>query len=455
MTVRAAIVAALALTVMACESKPTTGSNATAAPPAPSAAPITRATLQPVSLPDLSKLEGPAQQQLKDGYAALTAKTGAPGISDAELGMAYGEMGKLLMAAEYRDAAVPAFLNAEALTPNEIRWPYYLAHLYKLKGDARRSTEAFERALKVKPDDSPTLIWLGSAYLDQGRAPEAEPLFAKALSLDARSIPAMFGLGRAALARQDYMRAVEMLDRALAQDPKNIVIHYPLAMAYRGLGDTAKAQAHLLARGPGDIRPVDPLMRELDMILESAVAYEVRGAAALDESNWTAAAEYFRKGIALAPNEPSLRHKLGTALAMSGDPHAVEIFEEVTRRWPKFSKAQYSFGLILASNGRTQEAIDHFATAVKNDPSYSEARLQLAETLRAAGRFQDSLPQYEQTITLNPRLAQARLGYGIALASLKRYDEARKQFREGATVFPDRPEFADAMSRLPQVGPVR
>ena len=123
------------------------------------------------------------------------------------------------------------------------------------------------------------------------------------------------------------------------------MIHFPLAMAYRGQGDVAKAEAHLRVRGPGDIRPPDPLMQELDAILESAVAYEVRGAAALDESNWVAAAEYFRKGIALAPNEPSLRHKLGTALAMSGDPRAVEQFEEVTRRWPKFAKAQYSLGL--------------------------------------------------------------------------------------------------------------
>ena len=117
-------------------------------------------------------------------------------------------------------------------------------------------------------------------------------------------------------------------------------------------------------------------------MLESAVAYEVRGAQALDESNWVAAADYFRKGVALAPNEPSLRHKLGTALAMSGDPRAVEQFEEVTRRWPKFAKAQYSLGLILASSGRNREAIEHFSAAVKSDPAYSEARLQLAEALR-------------------------------------------------------------------------
>jgi len=261
-------------------------------------------------------------------------------------------------------------------------------------------------------------------------------------------------MGRTALAKQDYSKAVDYLEQALAIDPKAAVVHFPLAMAYRAMGNASQAEAHLRARGPGDLRPPDPLMMEVDSILESAVAYEVRGAAALDESNWTAAAEYFRRGVQLAPDEPSLRHKLGTALAMSGDPKAVEVFEEVTRRWPKFAKAQYSLGLILMSGGRTREAIDHFSAAVKSDPSYSEARLQLAEALRVSGRLQESLTQYEETIRLNPRLAEARLGYATALAGLERTDDARKELMEGARVFPERREFAEGLNSLAS-GPSR
>src|SRR6185295_1523763 len=68
-------------------------------------APVDRKTLRAVVLPDVSKLDAPVQQQLRDGYAALMAKAGNPAISDVDLGFAYGEMGKLLMAAEYRDGA--------------------------------------------------------------------------------------------------------------------------------------------------------------------------------------------------------------------------------------------------------------------------------------------------------------------------------------------------------------
>jgi hypothetical protein len=75
-------------------------------------------------LPDISAAGASVQRQLRDGYAVLTAKQQNPGTTDADLGAAFGEMGKLLMAAEYRDAAEPCLLNAEALVPREPRWPY-------------------------------------------------------------------------------------------------------------------------------------------------------------------------------------------------------------------------------------------------------------------------------------------------------------------------------------------
>jgi tetratricopeptide (TPR) repeat protein len=446
-TVTAIVLCSTALTASACGSESETPTS-TSTPAATTAA--DRRTLRPVSLPDLSRAGESVGKQLRDGYASLMATTQKPGTSDLELGNAYGEMGRLLMAAEYREAAEQCFLNAQALAPADARWPYLLALLYNDLGDAAKSVASFERAFQLQPDDLPTLVWLGSAYLDQGRAAQAEPLFIKALSLQPRSVPALFGLGRTALAKQEYSRAADHLEQALSLDPKARVIHYPLAMAYRGMGNVERAEAHLRQRGPGEILPPDPLRAQLDGLLESAVAYEVRGAHALDQGEWAAAADYFRKGIELAPTEPSLRHKLGTALAMTGDTQgATQQFEEVTRRWPAFAKAQYSYGVVLAASGRHRDAIAHFMAAVKSEPAYVEAHLQWAEALRNSGRFEESLPRYEQAMRLDPRVAEARLGYAMALAGLERYDEARAQLTEGRTLYPTRPEFADTLARLP------
>jgi tetratricopeptide (TPR) repeat protein len=143
----------------------------------------------------------------------------------------------------------------------------------------------------------------------------------------------------------------------------------------------------------GEIRPPDPLMDQLDGLLQSAVAYETRGTKALAERNWLAAADNFRKGLELAPNEFKLRHKLGTALFMMGETRgALEQFETVVRRSPSFAKGHYSLGVLMAARGQFQGAIEELSAATQYDPNYVEAHLGFADALRRSGRVQDSIP---------------------------------------------------------------
>ncbi len=408
-----------------------------------------RPVLRPVSLPDLSRASESVRRQLRDAYASLTQSKDQAGATTSQLAQAYGQMGMLLMAAEYRDEAEACFVDAQVLAPDEARWPYYLGHSYKTRGETVKSVAAFERALRLQPNDQATLVWLAGAYLDQGKPEAAEPLLTRALAQQPQSAPALFGLGRAALARSAYALAVQYLEQALSLDPHAAAIHYPLALAYRGLGDMNKAEAHMRQRGPGELRPRDPLMLELDSVLESAVAYEVRGAKALDERDWATAAASFRKGVELAPDEPSLHHKLGTALFMHGDARgAVEQFEEALRLSPTFAKAHYSLGVLTGSTGRPDKAIEHLSAAVRDDPAYVEARLRLADVLRATGRFAPALAQYEQAAKLDPRAADAPFGYAMTLISLKRYQQARDRLVEGMKGYPDQLMFPHALVRL-------
>jgi tetratricopeptide (TPR) repeat protein len=411
-------------------------------------------SVPPVVLPDLAKISLSAQNQLRNAYASLLTKKEGTATTDGDLARAYGDLGQLLMATGYRDTAEACFLNAQALDRDDIRWPYYLAHVYNASGDSAKAAASFERALRVQPDDVPALVWLGRAELDRGRLDQAERCFEKVLARQSRSPSALSGLGQVALAKRDYPRAVKYLEEALAVDSKAVAIHYSLAMAYRGTGDVAKAEAQLRQRSTRKIDLPDPLMAQVDALLTTAVAYEVRGREALENGDWPAAAENFRKGIELAPDAPSLRHKLGTVLAMSGDtPGAMRQFELVAKRWPGFAKGQYSLGVILASKGRYPEAVDRFTIALRSDPTDVPSQLQLAAALRASGRFEAALDHYKQAAALDPRLAEARFGYAIALVCLKRYQEARDRFIEAMTVFPDQPGFAHATARLLAAAP--
>jgi len=413
-----------------------------------------RATLQPVSLPDLSRLPESVQDQMRERHSSLTRKIEDSKTPAAELANAYGEMGLILMAAEYDAAAAACYSNAQALAPDDMRWPYYLGQLYRIKGERAKAAEFFLRALELRPGDLATLVWLGEMYLDQDRPEAAAPLFIKAVSVEPRSAAALSGVGRSALASRDYARAVEYLERALSIDQRASSVHYPLAMAYRGLGDLEKAETHLRQRGDGKATPTDPLMQEYYRLLQSAQSYAVLGVRALENGRWAAAAESFRKGLELAPDDPSLRHRLGTALLMAGDvPGASEQFEETLRRSPEFAKAHFSLGVILESNGRRQEAIKRFAAAVKYQPNYPEALLGLAEALRASGRPEASLAHYEQVVKINPRMAEAWVGRAMALVLLKRFQEARDWLSEGRKVHADHAQLAHVLARLLAAAP--
>jgi tetratricopeptide (TPR) repeat protein len=401
-----------------------------------------------LSRPELSRASEPVRAQVRERHALLTQKVQAA-TPPGNLATEYGEMGKLLMAAEYRQAAEPCLLNAQSLAPADVRWPYYLAHLYRLEGDPAKTILAFERVLELRPDDVAALTWLGDIHLLQGQPGPAAPLFTKALTLQPGVAGAVFGLGRAALAEGDYAGAAGHMEQALALDPLASAVHYPLALAYRGLGQTDKAEAHLRQRGQVEPARPDPLMAELQESLHSAVGYERLGEQAMAKKEWATALGYFRKGVEIAPDNSSVRHKLGTALYVSGDAAgAREQFEEVVRRSPDFAKGRYSLGVLMLSSGRLEDAVTQLAAAVKSEPADVEARLRLGEALRRSGRPEEALPHYEHAAGIDPQLAEPKYGTAITLVRLRRYQDARDWLKDGMQAYPAQPLFARALARL-------
>src|SRR5580704_14254608 len=64
------------------------------------ATPADRQAMRAVSLPDLSRMERPVQEQMREAYSSLMLKM-EQATPPSDLGRAYGELGNLLLAAEY------------------------------------------------------------------------------------------------------------------------------------------------------------------------------------------------------------------------------------------------------------------------------------------------------------------------------------------------------------------
>jgi tetratricopeptide (TPR) repeat protein len=431
-------------------------SPSSSGPPAAGAALVRGgAELRAVPLPDVSKAVPSVQRQIQERHASLTKLIDDRSTVVLELSNAFGEMGKLLMAAQMYEAAEPCFLDAQTLNTADFRWPYYLAQLYRAQGELPKALAHFERAIALQPDDVSTLVWLGEIYLQQGRPEAAEPQFSKALALQPGSVSARYGLGRTALARNDAGRAVTYLEEVLQRDPKASGAHYPLSLAYAALGNTQKADEHLRLRANREILPSDPLMVELENLLESPQTYETLGIRALEREDWSTAADQFRKGLVLAPDSAALHHRLGAALSMTGDKAgARQQFETAVQLSPDYFLAQYSLGVLDQADDKHAQAVERFAEALRARPIYTEARLRMASSLRRIGRHNDALRAYQQVLSNQADSTEAVLGYSMTLAQIGRHREARDRLAAAAQAGDaDAIVFRSALARLLAASP--
>ena len=412
-----------------------------------------RPALQPVTLPDISSAAESVQKQIRDRYQLLQTAIERQ-VPPTELAAAYGEMGKLFVAAEYYDAAEASLRNAQQLAPADMRWPYFLGHVYRYRSEPDKAIPFFEQALAHSPDNVPSLVWLAEMNLAANRPDAAEAPLRKAESLDSSNGAVSYGLGRVALEKQDYRQAVKYLESALTIGPQATRVHYPLALAYRGLGNRSKAEEHLRLRGEIEPLPVDPLLEEISGLLQNAAAFEARGSQLLGTRQWAEAAENLKKAVELAPDNAFSRLNLGTALYMQDDVDgALAQYREAIRLSPTMARAHFAIGVLMESRGQESEAIKAYEAAVASDPAYTEPRFGLANALRRNGRVQESLSQYAEVLRLDATVSQASFGYAMGLVRLGRYQEASARLESAMKTFPDQPGFAHAQARLLAAAP--
>jgi tetratricopeptide (TPR) repeat protein len=403
-------------------------------------------SLLEVNLPDLSSVHPSVQQQLSQAYATLVERLRADGPPEVRAD-AFGEMGKRFMATRFNDEAERSLRNAERLAPRDFRWPYYLGHVLRNTGDLTGAAESFERARLLRPADFPTLIWLARVDLDLARPQDAEQRLTEARAVDSSQPAVRVELGRAALA--------QALNREIT------AIHYPLGMAYRGLGELEKAAEHLeqrvsstSRRGMTEIPIPDPLLSALSGIVQTPQLYRERGLDAAATGNWAEAVKNFRLAVDAEPGLAGMRVNLAAALERVSDARgALEQYEQALGLDPGLAEAHFGLADLLERGGREQEALSAFAAAVAVNPNFIAAQVRLADALRRTDQLQESLAHYRQVIALEPADLAARFGEAMALVRLARYAEARDRLAESIIVHPEQPMFRQAMARILAAAP--
>jgi len=335
------------------------------------------------------------------------------------------------------------------LAPRDYRWPYYLGTLGQKDGRLEEASSHYRTTLSLRPDDGPTIYHLGEVFLQLNRLDEAEAHFREALVLDRSSAAARAGLGQVALLRRDFPRAIESFRAVLEAVPEADRLHYPLAMAYRHVGERDKAQEHLARSGTVGIRSRDPLMDELLELRRGERVHTLRGKLAFRSGKFADAVKEFTKAVEAVPDSFQSRVNLGSALAkLDRIDDAVTQYNEALRIEPRSENAHFNLGVLLAHRGAYDEAVVHLRAVVEIQPADHQAHVELAAALERKRAFADARDHYARAAEIEPEDARSHLGQARTLAAEGHYQRARARLEDAHEKIPSDGGIAQALARL-------
>jgi tetratricopeptide (TPR) repeat protein len=412
--------------------------------------PAWQGKLQAVPEPDISGTEPVAREAIAEVRERLAGLLQAGETDTDNLAEGYGKLGALY---HLFDVGIPARLcweNARVLQPSEFRWPYFAA--WQELGDGRtdQALELFMQARELDPDYPPLKLRLGQLWLDTDALDKSQAALQAAAAEPGLRAAALYYLGRIDLLKQDYRRAVERFNEALDIDPEATGVHYPLAQAYRHLGEEALAREHL---GQFEMRlPAadDPLVAELKGVLQTAQRHFGRGMKAIMQRDYAAAVEEFQAGLEIDPDNLNARVSYARALFLDGQAEAAETqLKIVLETEPTQVMANFFLALLREAAGEREQAAELYRFILKQDPEHEGAHYYLANLLFRQEKFPEAAQEYRAALDASAQIPPARLLELVALQRAGKPDrelaaELERRIRE----YPDQQELKYALARL-------
>ena len=376
------------------------------------------------TLPSLPKVDFenflPAvREQLQQAYAAARVNPRSPSAN--------GSLGMVLHAYNQLDAAAVCYLRAHLLAPNSFRWLYYLGSIQAAQGKYDESAATLRRALRLNPDDAYALVALADTLLAYADWEESGKIYEAILKESPGNAAAHYGLGRVLAARRDWKGAAEVYAKACQLFPDYGAAHYALALAYRNLGETEKAQSEfaLYEKTKTDAPPSgDRLMAEVHALNRNGLE-QVRLGLALERAGKLAeAVAAHEKALELDPRLVQAHINLISLYGRMGETRkAEENFRAAIRLDPNSAEAYYDYGVLLVGQQKYEEAEEAFRKALAINPFHPEAHNNLGSLLEGQGKLQEAAAEFGKAIENNPNYRLAHFHLGRILVNQRRYQE--------------------------------
>ena len=217
------------------------------------------------------------------------------------------------------------------------------------------------------------LLLLSREHYAKREYDKAEPLLRQVAKHTDRYADVFDMLGVIAHSGGDFVLARDWFERALVLNPNYTEAQLNLMVTLNDLGDYAEASklyGQIKRRG-GHREVADTFVkgRIANMHAEISQAYS-------DVGMQVEAIQELEKAVALCPNFPDLRTRLGVQYRDSGDRmRALEQFEKAKADNPEYLQARLMLGVLHLSGGDQDAAEREFAAVLERDPGNTSARM--------------------------------------------------------------------------------
>jgi tetratricopeptide (TPR) repeat protein len=284
--------------------------------------------------------------------------------------------------------------------PDDIDSQVELFRILVLTNHFDRARPLADRLLPLRPHDPTVLYLCGMLSRAVGDTAKARAQLEESVQLQPNFFYSRYNLGIVLVILREWQEAKVNLEKAVDLGVPLAEVHYELAKALKGLGETDAARKEMALFQ--DLKAADETALEAD----TAAA---RGDQALADGKTDEAIQHYKDATDQTPNNASYKFRLSIALRKAGDlPGERAQLEAAVKLDPAIAGAQIRLGVLMAREGDADGAAAHFRLATAAAPTWPEAWINLAAELAVGAHFGEAQDAVGKALVLDPNNAQAQ-----------------------------------------------